>query len=85
MDQLVEYAVGGVVPLWELGSMMMRSVGEAGVAGTVRMSKQSIQYHYDDAHKDQPDEEKRFVHSFAAAVCVNAIVIAAIAQRSRYR
>ena len=59
-DQLVEYAVGGVNPLWDLGTRMMRSVGEAGVAGTIRMSKQSIQYFFDDAHKSPPDEEKRY-------------------------
>ncbi|KAL3157621.1 hypothetical protein ABBQ32_012069 [Trebouxia sp. C0010 RCD-2024] len=57
--QLVEYAVGGVDPLWDLGKRMMKSVGEAGVAGTIRMSKQSIQYFFEDADKDPPDEEKR--------------------------
>ena len=60
-DQLVAYAVGAVNPLWELGVRMMKSVGEAGVAGTIRMSKQSIQYHYDAPHKDLPDEERRYV------------------------
>lgn len=59
--QLVEYAVGGVDPLWDLGKRMMKSVGEAGVAGTIRMSKQSIQYFFEDADKDPPDEEKRSV------------------------
>lgn len=65
-DQLVEYAVGAVNPLWELGARMMKSVGEAGVAGTIRMSKQSIQYYYDAQHKDMPDEERRYVSSSTA-------------------
>ena len=60
IKQLVEYAVGGVDPLWDLGTRMMKSVGEAGVAGTIRMSKHSIQYEYEDEHKDPPDEEKRY-------------------------
>lgn len=56
---LVDYAVSDVTPLWDLGTRMMKSVGEAGVAGTIRMSKQSLQYYYDDADKELPDEEKR--------------------------
>lgn len=57
--QLVEYAVSGVDPLWELGNRMMKSVGEAGVAGTIRMSKRMIQYYFEDADKEPSDEEKR--------------------------
>ena len=58
--QLVEYAVSGVDPLWDLGQRMMKSVGEAGVAGTIRMSKTSIQYYYDLADQEPSPEEKRY-------------------------
>lgn len=76
--QLVEYAVSGVDPLWDLGQRMMKSVGQAGVAGTIRMSKTSIQYYYDLADQEPSPEEKRYACLFAQLVAVDAAVLVII-------
>lgn len=60
-NNIIEYAVAGVDPLWQLGSRMMKSSGDVGVLSAVRLSKQSIQWHYDGKDKVHLAPSKRWV------------------------
>lgn len=60
-NTIIEYAVAGVDPLWQLGSRMMKSSGDVGVSSAIRLSKQSIQWHYDGKDKVHPAPSKRWV------------------------
>lgn len=62
---LVDYAVSGVVPVWSLAEKMIKKVGDAGVAGTIRMSKQAMQFYFEDADKEPADQDSRYICLFA--------------------
>jgi len=56
---IIEYAVAGVDPLWDLGVRMMRRAGEAGVAGAIRLSRHALQRNYDRADQTAPAQNTR--------------------------
>ncbi|DBA86264.1 TPA: hypothetical protein ACH3X1_005764 [Trebouxia sp. C0004] len=56
---IIEYAVAGVDPLWDLGVRMMRRGGEAGVAGAIRLSRHALQRNYDRADQTAPAQNTR--------------------------
>ncbi|KAL0036742.1 hypothetical protein WJX79_008168 [Trebouxia sp. C0005] len=56
---IIEYAVAGVDPLWDLGVRMMRQAGAAGVAGAIRLSRHALQRNYDRADQVAPAQNTR--------------------------
>ncbi len=60
---IIEYAVAGVDPLWDLGVRMMRQAGEAGVAGALRLSRHALQRNYDRADQTAPAQNTRCASS----------------------
>lgn len=56
---IIEYAVAGVDPLWDLGVRMMRQAGEGGVAGALRLSRHALQRNYDRADQTTPAQNTR--------------------------
>jgi len=60
---IIEYAVAGVDPLWDLGVRMMRQAGEAGVAGALRLSRHALQRNYDRADQTAPAQNTRCTNS----------------------
>lgn len=56
---IIEYAVAGVDPLWDLGVRMMRRAGEAGVAGAIRLSRHALQRNYDREDQAAPAQNTR--------------------------
>ena len=60
-SHLMDFAACKVVNVWGLAETVMKEVGDAGLAGTIRLCKQVMQQHFQDADKMPADEEARYV------------------------
>ena len=54
-NNIIEYVVAGVAPLWELGQRMMAKCGAFLVASAVRLTYASVEWHYDDQDRKYDD------------------------------
>ena len=60
-SHLMDYAACKVVSVWGLAEVVMKEVGEAGLAGTIRLCTQVMQQYLQDADEIPADEESRYV------------------------
>ena len=67
-SHLMEYAACKVVSVWHLAEVVMNKVGDAGLAGTIRLCKQVMQQLFQDADKMLAGEEARYVCLFAEMI-----------------